>query len=70
MSYPSAVATAGAAQTTRPSPVTEAIASSASAISSSVAQAASARPVLHATQTGGAPVATDAPNCSSAAVLG
>src|SRR5262249_29112900 len=47
MSYPSAIATSGAAEATRPSPVTGAIASRTSAISSSVAPAATARVALH-----------------------
>jgi hypothetical protein len=45
----------GAAATTRLSPVTGAIASSMSAISSSLAPAASARPALHTRQTAGDP---------------
>ena len=47
MSWPSAFATPGVASTTRPSPVTGAIASSTSVISSSVAPAVSARVMLH-----------------------
>ncbi len=70
MSYPSAVATSGAAQTTRPSPATGAIASRTSAISSSLAPAASARPALHSRQTGDDPMATDTATRSRAAVLG
>src|SRR5436309_2105095 len=69
MSYPGAVAISGAAQTIRPSPTTGAIASSTSAISSSVAPAAMARAVLHSRQTPGDPMATDAASCSSEAVL-
>src|SRR5215467_1278413 len=53
----------------RPSPATGAMASSTSAISSSLAPAASARPVLHSRHTRGAPMATHAPTCSNAAVL-
>jgi len=45
------------------------MATSASAISSSVAPAASARPVLHFRQTPGDPIATAAPSRSRAAVL-
>ena len=60
----------GSGATIRPSPATGAIASSTSAISSSLAPAASARPVLHSRQTAGDPMATDTPTCSSAAVLG
>src|SRR5277367_3129122 len=70
MSYPSAVATSGAAQTTRPSPATGAIASSTSAISSWLAPAPIARAALQCRQTPGDPVATDAASCTSAAVLG
>src|SRR5215831_6000311 len=69
MSYPSAVATPGAAETIRPSPATGAIASSTSAISSSPAPAASALVVLHSRQTADDPVATDTASRSSAVVL-
>src|SRR5215475_7516617 len=68
-SYPSAAAISGAAQTTRPSPATGTITSNTSAISSSDAPAASARPTPHSTQAPGEPMATDAPTRSSAAVL-
>src|SRR5215472_2687163 len=68
-SYSSAVATLGAAETTRPSPATGAIASSTSAISSLVAPAASARAVLHCRQTADDPSATDAATCSKPTVL-
>src|SRR5215469_15296609 len=53
----------------RPSPATGAMASSTSAISSSLAPAASARPVLHSRHIGDDPMATHAPTCSKAAVL-
>ena len=53
-----------------PEPGHGAIASSTSAISSSLALAASARPALHSKQTAGDPMATNTPTCSSAAVLG
>src|SRR6476469_6060037 len=56
MSYPSAVATSGAAVMTRRGPATGAIAGSTSAISSSLAPAPSARPVLHSSHTPGAPI--------------
>jgi hypothetical protein len=52
---------AGRGGTTRPSPVTGAMASSTSAISSSVAPAASARPALHSRHTAEDPMATHAP---------
>src|SRR6185312_9644870 len=68
-SYSSAVATLGAAETTRPSPATGAIASSTSAISSLVAPAASARAVLHCRQTADDPSATDTATCSRPTVL-
>jgi hypothetical protein len=70
MSYPTAIATSGAADTTRPSPATGAMASSTPAISSSLAPAARARPVLHSRHTAGDPMATDTATRSSAAVLG
>jgi hypothetical protein len=60
----------GAAAAIRPSPVTGAIASSTSAISSSVAPAVIARATLHCRQTGDDPMVTDAPTWSSAAVFG
>src|SRR5580704_17579580 len=63
-------ATSGAAQTTRPSPATGAIASSTSAISSSLALAANARPALHSRQTAAGQRATDTASWSSAAVSG
>jgi len=69
MSYSSAVATSGAAETIRPSPATGAIASSTSAISSLVAPAASARAALHCRQTADDPMATDTATCSNATVL-
>src|SRR5690348_4145619 len=69
MSYSSAMATAGVAETIRPRPATGMIARSTSAISSLVAPAASARAALHCRQTSDDPMATDTATCSSAIVL-
>src|SRR5215467_5742761 len=69
MSYSSAAATPGAAETTRPRPATGTIARSTSAISFLVAPAASARAALHCRQTADDPMATDTATCSNAAVL-
>src|SRR5215470_721282 len=68
-SYSSPAATSGAADTTRPTPASGAIASSTSVISSSLAPATSARPTLQSTQAADNSRATDTATCNSATVL-